>query len=214
MTDKKRTRFIDESGKRYGKLEVIAGPFPATCGHWLRWRCRCDCGKEIETTGMELRRNLRSSCGCWRTKHGQRNIEKTSGAYRSWIRMKVRCNNKNYDGYKRYGAVGIEICDRWSSFEAFFEDMGPRPEKMTLDRIDPFGNYSKENCRWATAKEQIRNRKGTVRIEYNGSQVSIAEFAEIVGIPYATMLSRHKHGWSAEEMCAPVTPRKSKDVAE
>lgn len=73
--------------------------------------------------------------------------------------MKDRCTNPNNLNYKYYGALGVTVCDRWSQFENFVADMGPRPLKKSLDRINPFGNYEPGNCRWATAKEQANNKR-------------------------------------------------------
>jgi hypothetical protein len=73
--------------------------------------------------------------------------------------MKKRCNWAGNDNYHLYGGRGIKVCDRWNSFVHFLEDMGERPEGMTLDRIDPNGNYEKSNCRWATAVEQRANQR-------------------------------------------------------
>lgn len=81
-----------------------------------------------------------------------------SRTYVSWENMRKRCNNPHWNGYRRYGGRGIKVCPAWDSFVVFLHDMGDRPLGRTLDRVDPDGDYCKENCRWATAYEQRHNR--------------------------------------------------------
>lgn len=91
------------------------------------------------------------------TKHGH--AASNSATYISWRAMIERCFNPAKDNYKWYGGRGITVCERWEKFENFLEDMGERPSNMTLDREDPFGNYEKNNCRWATNAQQGANKR-------------------------------------------------------
>ncbi len=123
----------------------------------------------------------------------------------SWNRCISRCHNKNDPDYDRYGAKGIKVCDHWRfSFDNFLEDMGPRPEGLTLDRIDSKGNYElydpvtgKLQCRWATSAEQ--NRHAQTLLEYKGKTQALGVWAEEIGIKQTTLSMRLKKGMSVEE---------------
>lgn len=135
-------------------------------------------------------------------KHGMRNTPE----YRAWASMISRCHNERHASYPRYGGRGISVCDAWrASFEQFFSDVGPRPTPAhQIDRIDNDGGYRPENCRWATASENSRNRSNTHMIAFLGFNLPLAEWCERTGIPYQTLRKRLEAGWSAEE--ALLTP--------
>jgi hypothetical protein len=107
-----------------------------------------------------LRANIRkANIAKAKTRHGHSANGKLSPTYNSWIAMKRRCSDSTRKNYEEYGGRGITYCERWKSFDNFLTDMGERPEGMTLDRKDTNGNYEPGNCRWATASQQIRNRR-------------------------------------------------------
>lgn len=119
--------------------------------------------------------------------------------YNTWKNMKTRCNNTNDPRYSSYGGRGITVCDRWNTFKNFYEDMGDKPDKMSLDRIDNDGNYKLKNCRWASSKDQAANRRDTLYITYDGKKMTIIEASEMYSIKYATLRDRINKGWNSKK---------------
>lgn len=195
MSEKK-----DLTGMTFGRLLVIRpGEKKGANYHWI---CQCSCGKTKSIRGSALRSGESLSCGCLRkertisanTTHGK----SKDGAYSSWNCMMQRCYHKEHDQYQRYGGRGIVVCTRWHDFELFFFDMGSRPKGMTIDRNDSNGHYEPSNCKWSTKKEQANNRKSSRLIEFNGKSMNTRDWGKELGIPWQTIYSRLRYGWSVE----------------
>lgn len=102
--------------------------------------------------------------------------------YECWINMRTRCFNPKYKLFSRYGGRGITIDARWLTFDNFFADMGPKPDGLTLERRDNDGPYSKDNCFWATRKEQSLNRVSSVKATVDGVSKHGSEWCELLGV--------------------------------
>ncbi len=139
-------------------------------------------------------RGIKSSTG----RNGLTQVHR--GSHSSWQHMLDRCYNDKHPHFRYYGGRGIVVCDRWKeSFTAFLEDMGDRPNGLTLDRIDTDKGYEPGNCRWATYQEQNRNKTNGTRLTFNGETLSVTNWAERLGVDRATLFSRIQLGWSVED---------------
>ena len=187
---------IDITGQVFGKLTVLSR-VPAT--GQARWMCRCLCGNTTQAPGYELRKGMIKSCGCSKKefisklnlKHGHSRSNARSREYHSWYNMKTRCYFPSKPDYKRYGALGITVCDRWrNSFENFLADMGECPIGHTIDRIDSSGNYEPSNCRWANVYQQANNKKKIIQITMNGKTQSVSEWCRELNLNHRTIRAR------------------------
>lgn len=149
------------------------------------WLCRCSCGIARTVVTKSLTSGASRSCGCLSrevsAENGRRNAIhgwKDSKTYRVWSHMKERCERRSHKSWPDYGGRGIKVCDRWQNFESFLSDMGPVPERLTLERIDVNGNYTPENCRWASRTEQARNRRSTRLLTAFGETKPAASWLE------------------------------------
>ena len=137
--------------------------------------------------------------------NGKKYIKKNGKLRKVWYGIKTRCYNTNDHNYTRYGAKGIEMCDRWkNSFDKFYEDMGDRPDApegsvkpMCIERIDNDGDYEPSNCRWATMKEQARNTRRNNLVTYLGETKPLIQWCEELNIPYGRTKARLCRGWDS-----------------
>lgn len=212
------------SGVRFGRLTAVEDT--GRCVRGRIWRCVCDCGTEKLVVSQALRSGHTKSCGCLqpdaaresgvkRRTHGHTTRESKDSAseYFIWSSMKARCANPKNASYKRYGARGIDVCDRWlSSYEDFFNDMGARPSKEhSLDRIDTNKGYFPENCRWADKFQQAETRTNVRRIDVSGRVMTAAAWSREYGVPAMAIRNRIDAGWSAED--AVMKPIRGKNAS-
>lgn len=120
--------------------------------------------------------------------------------YMSWRKAIARCRGYDPSHKKRYTDRGITICEEWLLFENFLRDMGFRPEGTSLERIDNNKGYFPENCKWATPKEQGRNKENNTKITYKGETRCLAEWIEILEIAPNTIYYRLRAGWSIDRV--------------
>lgn len=202
---------LDLTGMKFGRLTVLSSAqFQAS--KKKMWNCKCECGNYVTVRGTSLIGGITKSCGCLQKELASKKHSKHNGygtrLYAIWDSMRQRCNNKNCRAYHNYGGRGIKICDEWDDFANFKEwaiisgyDNTAKRGTCTLDRINVNGNYSPENCRWNTMKEQSNNRRNTIYMTVNDETHSLSEWASITGIKYDTLWKRYKkYGWSPERV--------------
>ena len=173
------------------------------------WKMKCSCGEIFvaqpsDSKGV-CRKCAMEKLSAERTKHGEspkQGKRNASKLYSIWVNMRNRCFNSNNKSFAYYGGRGISVCDEWNEF-LNFEKWAIRngfEENLTLDRIDVNGNYEPKNCRWISQKEQMRNTRSNHLLAYNGYTKTMAEWAEVTGIPYSTLKQRiNKYNYSVEK---------------
>ena len=162
-------KFNDLTEKRFEKLTAIEQAGRSKDRHIL-WKCKCDCGNIVLVSGHDLVSGHTKSCGCLqkertsevRYKHGDRDAR----LYSVWKTMKKRCENPKSKSYQWYGAKGVSVCEEWHDYSVFKEwalnngyDESAIKGQCTIDRINPYGNYEPDNCRWISITEQAKNKR-------------------------------------------------------
>jgi hypothetical protein len=184
-------------GERFGRLTTI-GEVARVGNGGERVLVACDCGNNLSVLKGSLRSGNTKSCGCL-----HRDFLKSGAARRrhgfshtrtwiSWCNMRGRCNDPKNISFPNYGGRGIYVCDRWNSFDHFLDDMGPRPDDTSLERVDNNGPYSPDNCRWATKTEQGLNTRTTIRVIVGDETMSMSRAAKAVGISIGSITTRRK----------------------
>lgn len=176
----------------------------------IMWKCRCSCGNEIILSGKQYMKVLH--CGCLKEESKTK-----SRIYKIWRGMKSRCSKEDTgtNSWEEYGGRGIRVCQEWDNEETGFENFkkwsyeNGYEDTLTIDRIDVNKNYSPNNCKWATLKEQGRNKRNNRMIEYKGEVKCLSEWSDIFNIKSSTISKRiDKYKWSVDK--ALTTPVKKK----
>lgn len=202
-------------GMKFGRLTIIGFErieqeyYNTRTARW-NWICRCDCGNIISAVPSTVRNGHTQSCGCYKrdmTVEYNKKAKIVHGGrgdrlYHIWRGMKQRCHSETCKNYEQWGARGIAVCAEWREDYAAFRSWALSngySDDLSIDRIDVNGNYCPENCRWATATEQARNKRNNTYVEYLGVNKTIAEWADAQGIPYGSLYRRLFYdGWSVE----------------
>ena len=200
MRDSHKYDKLDLAGKKHGRLTVLK---KANHGRTI-WVCKCDCGTVREMPAFRFFQY--KSCGCLE-RENRKNLSKrtiTHGKtdtklYSIYCGMKSRCTNPNYKYYDRYGGRGISVCKEWaesfSEFEKWAYENGYDDtldgRHQSIDRINLDGNYEPSNCKWSNQTEQVRNRRNTRWVEYNGQKINPYDFAKMFGITNKVYVYRH-----------------------
>lgn len=135
-------------------------------------------------------------------KRAKYNGRSKDAEYRTWKSMLRRCHSENDTGYYKYGAKGVRVCERWrgkDGYNNFISDMGHKKPGETIDRIDVYGNYEPNNCRWATIETQANNKRTTRYIEAFGKKLSAQQWAKIFGVNRKTIIWRIEKGWPVDK---------------
>ena len=194
-------------GQTIGKLFVIKEDFSKNV---QAWECLCSCGNITIVRHGNLSNGHTTSCGCHvknmlnnglvRLRHGQSKGVQTP-EYKAWSHMKERCQNKKNKRYYDWGGRGIKVCERWQTFDLFFEDMGKKPSpKHSLERNDNEGNYEPSNCSWEIRRVQDRNKRNNHWIEYptKGLRMILQDWAEYMNVNRKRLEQMVKRGRNIE----------------
>lgn len=194
---------LDLKDKKVGYLTVIEKTNIRNSSNEYMWLCICKCGKTAIYSSSRLNKNRVKSCGCAIGENFVKHNQKHSRIYNIWCGMKQRCN-ENRGNY-----FSVKYCEEWENFIPFYEwsVANGYSDELTLDRINPLGNYEPSNCRWVTQKVQQNNRTNNTIYVLNGEKHTLSEWADITKIGRSTLSARIlKLGWSVED--AITTPLK------
>lgn len=195
----KKGEILNIQGQKFGKLTALRVSTKKVKVSATFWECVCECGNTRVVRVDRLRNGENTMClSCSKIAHPmfKHGMWKTR-TFRIYNGAKFRCENQQGASWHKYGARGIKFL--WTSFSEFYKEMGDVPKGKTLDRINNDGNYEPGNCRWATPKEQARNRRSNHVICRESECRTLTEWSEITGIHTDTIKKRIDRGLTVEK---------------
>jgi len=201
----------DIVGKIYGQLTVLS--IVRRDNRHIYVMCSCSCGVQKVVRFDSIKSGSTVSCNCRKGKGISHGMSKTQ-TYEAWHSMNQRCKNPNLKAYKNYGERGITVCDRWFKFENFLEDMGVRPEGLSLERINNEEGYNPQNCKWATTAEQNRNKRDNVFLTFQGETKIQSVWAAEKNMSLQVLWNRlYVRNWSVDKaLSTPVRLRRKRGI--
>ena len=200
---------IPLDGQTFGRLRVLRRVEDLTHRSAM-WECQCICGATPRVSSYSLRSGHTQSCGCLgaerrkesAVRHGDAPRARVSRLYRAWQNMKARCYNPRSTYYSYYGARGIKVCDEWrDNYPAFARDMGDPPSPQhSLDRVDPDGDYTPDNTRWADKRTQAVNRRNVHMVTLGGETRPLPYWCDLYGLPLKRTRYQLKSGRTPEQV--------------
>ena len=199
----KRLNNSNYIGKKYGRLTIKDVIHENSKCYFV---CDCDCGKQTKSYYYGVLHGTITSCGCYKKEVLQKLLsnhnKKDERLYIIWKSMKYRCNNKHSVSYKDYGMRGITVCKEWEQFQNFCDwaYANGYEDKLTIERIDPNGNYCQENCCWIDRRRQQNNKRNTLKYTINGITKSLSDWCAEYNVSYHLVYQRvHYHDWNIEK---------------
>lgn len=199
----RKKKYILNPGDTYSDLTLIRIIGKGLNGVEI-WECKCKCGNITTGVGINIAKGRKKSCGCHnKDSHYTHRMCKTR-IYCIHRNMINRCRLACSVGFENYGGRNIKVCKEWDKkegFDNFYKwamENGYRDD-LTLDRIDVNGDYTPDNCRWVTMKEQQNNRRNNHYLTYNGKTQSMKKWADEYNLPYSTFQGRIYRGWEIEK---------------
>lgn len=221
MNDSKKEK-VDLTGYSFCEFKVLEESKPKirNDGHKVRqWKCLCSCGNVRYLSTQEIRTEKRKSCGCKHNEYSRKNATIHGDSHKRlhniWSGIRARCYCKTDYHYKWYGARGVKMDERWRNdycaFKTWALNAGYSPE-LSIDRIDNDGGYTPDNCRWVDQKTQCNNKRNNHYIKAFGETMTLAQWADRMVIPRATIRRRIKNGWEPERALIQPIRKAAKQV--